>query len=77
MNVLITSGGTEIMIDMVRHIGNMSSGTFGSKIALECLKRGDHVTFLKAKNSKSPISTTISDDDNIWNCCKKALQKST
>ena len=56
---LITSGGTQIPIDRVRHIGNMSSGTFGSKIAYEALKRGHYVYFLKAKGSKSPFDLHI------------------
>ncbi len=38
MKILITSGGTKIKTDSVRHIGNMSSGAFGAKIALEALK---------------------------------------
>ena len=56
---LITSGGTQIPIDRVRHIGNMSSGTFGSKIAYEALKKGHFVYFLKAKGSKSPFDLHI------------------
>lgn len=59
MKVLITSGGTKVKIDRVRHIGNMSSGNFGSKIATEFLKLGHSVHFLRAKGSKSPMSTTI------------------
>lgn len=54
--VLITSGGTKIPIDRVRHIANMSSGTFGSKIALETLKAGSHVDFFYAENSKTPFT---------------------
>ena len=38
MKVLITSGGTKVPIDTVRHIGNMSSGTFGAKIAFQLLE---------------------------------------
>ena len=40
MKVLITSGGTKVPIDTVRHIGNMSSGTFGAKIAFQLLELG-------------------------------------
>ena len=55
MKVLITSGGTRINLDLVRHIGNMSRGTFGSKIATEFLRRDNvDVTFLAAKDSKMP-----------------------
>jgi phosphopantothenoylcysteine synthetase/decarboxylase len=59
MKVLITSGGTKIRIDRVRDITNMSSGTFGSKIAKEFLKLGHEVVFIKAKYSKSPVSINI------------------
>jgi len=62
MNILITSGGTKISIDRVRDITNMSSGTFGAKIATEALKAGHKVTFLKAKDSKSPFSTRVNFD---------------
>lgn len=54
--VLITSGGTKVPIDRVRHIANMSSGTFGSKIALESLKAGFRTDFFYAKNSKTPFT---------------------
>lgn len=59
MRILITSGGTKVPIDRVRNITNMSSGTFGSKIAFEALKNGHEVVFVAAEGSKSPMSTTI------------------
>lgn len=55
MKILITSGGTKVKIDDVRHIGNMSSGKFGAEIAasLACMK--EDVLYLGAKNSpKTP-----------------------
>jgi phosphopantothenoylcysteine synthetase/decarboxylase len=55
MKILITSGGTRVPIDTVRHIGNMSSGTFGAKIALEALVEGHEIIFLHAKGSKHPL----------------------
>lgn len=55
MRILITSGGTKIPIDRVRHIANMSSGTFGSKIALEALREDHKVSFFRAEHSKSPF----------------------
>lgn len=55
MKLLITSGGTKIPIDTVRHIANMSSGTFGSKIAYEALRAGHQVDFFHAKGSKTPF----------------------
>lgn len=56
MKVLITSGGTKVPIDPVRDITNMSSGTFGSKIATEFLKTGQHVSFVMAEKSKTPFT---------------------
>jgi len=55
---LITSGGTKVPIDKVRDITNMSSGTFGSKLAKVALDAGDRVTFLYAKHSKHPFLWT-------------------
>ncbi len=60
MRVLITSGGTKIPIDDVRHIGNLSNGTFGSKIATEFLKiPQSQVCFLRAERSESPFSMRV------------------
>lgn len=59
MKVLITSGGTKIPIDSVRDITNMSTGTFGSKIAEECLNNNHSVHFIRAKDSKSPMRFTV------------------
>jgi phosphopantothenate--cysteine ligase len=66
MRILITSGGTKVPIDRVRHIANMSSGTFGSKIALEALKENHSVLFFKAERSKSPffLQTDVSREDS-------------
>lgn len=58
LNWLLTSGGTRIRIDPVRHITNMSHGTFGSRIAHEILYQGDTLTFIRAKGSLSPFSVT-------------------
>ena len=51
---LITSGGTKVPIDEVRHVGNMSSGRFGADLAREALKAGHIVIFLYAKGSVRP-----------------------
>ena len=59
MTFLITSGGTAIPLDLVRSIRNMSTGTFGAKIATEALRLGHKVVFLKAKGSKSPFSQPL------------------
>jgi phosphopantothenoylcysteine synthetase/decarboxylase len=59
MKILITSGGTKVNIDPVRHIGNMSSGTMGKNIALSALSKGHHVTFLTSKEGKTPFSVNL------------------
>lgn len=57
MRVLITSGGTRIPIDRVRHLTNMSRGTFGSRIARAALEANHNVTFMCAKGSRTPMKT--------------------
>ena len=54
LKVLLTSGGTRTTIDSVRHIGNMSRGTFGKHICDALLQAGHEVTFLYSKGSKAP-----------------------
>lgn len=79
MKVLITSGGTKVPIDAVRHIGNMSSGTFGAKIALEALRAGHHVTFLMAAGSKSPLGLRLRGDEDplhvVWAVLRNLVQR--
>ena len=60
---LITSGGTKVPIDEVRHVGNMSSGKFGAEIAQEALRDGHRVTFLCAKGSVRPDRVTLNIGD--------------
>lgn len=68
MKILITSGGTKVPIDSVRHIGNMSSGTFGSKIFESFSKnlfKSDVITemyFLAAVDSKYPGNERVGRD---------------
>lgn len=52
--VLITSGGTNVPIDDVRFIGNMSTGRYGAEIADEFDSRNIDVLFWKSKNSVIP-----------------------
>lgn len=65
MKILVTSGGTKIPIDRVRDITNMSSGTFGTKIAEELLRMGHEVFFFRAKDSKSPMRVVIDANDML------------
>lgn len=59
MKILITSGQTKIAIDSVRHIGNMSHGTLGSRMAKEFLEKGHEIIFFRSEGSKSPMSITF------------------
>lgn len=59
MKILITSGGTKVNIDPVRHIGNMSSGTMGKNLALSALNRGHNVKFLTSKTGKTPFTLNV------------------
>ena len=59
MKILITSGGTQIPIDSVRHIGNMSSGRAGSELATAFLKQGYEVYYFHSRNSHTPISMKV------------------
>jgi phosphopantothenoylcysteine synthetase/decarboxylase len=64
MNILLTSGGTRIPIDTVRHIGNMSNGTTGSLIAEEILRKTSFgLTFLTSKSGKTPFKV----EADVWN----------
>ena len=73
MKILITSGGTKVPIDRVRSITNMSSGTFGSRIADAFFHLGhnrdsgeeeqiEKITFFMAKGSKTPTLQAIYDE---------------
>jgi phosphopantothenate---cysteine ligase (CTP) len=62
MNILMTNGGTKVPIDDVRHIGNMSSGTFGAKIARQVIANGSagtNLIFLSAHGAKGPFKGEI------------------
>jgi phosphopantothenoylcysteine synthetase/decarboxylase len=60
MKILLTSGGTKVKIDRVRHIGNMSHGTFGSAIAKHLLSWEDvNLTFLYSEHSNTPFTYSV------------------
>lgn len=59
MKVLITSGGCKVPIDDVRHIGNFSSGNYGSKLAEAFFEAENYdVSFFMEKGSKKPFNWT-------------------
>jgi len=72
MKILVTSGGTKIPIDLVRHIANMSKGTFPSAFSAEGLKNhGWDLMFFHAEGSRNPFEFTFSAKDSET-CLKKA-----
>jgi phosphopantothenoylcysteine decarboxylase / phosphopantothenate---cysteine ligase len=58
LNVLVTAGGTREPIDVVRFVGNRSSGKMGWALAEEAARRGARVT-LVAANVSLPRSPGI------------------
>ena len=51
LNVLVTAGGTREPIDIVRYVGNRSSGRMGFAVAEEAAARGADVTVIAANVS--------------------------
>lgn len=76
MKIFITSGGTRVPIDPVRHleifdmgeacIMNMSSGNFGSKIAEAALQEDHEVFYFVAEKGQTPftINSNILNKEN-------------
>jgi phosphopantothenoylcysteine synthetase/decarboxylase len=46
MNILVTAGNTQVLIDKVRCLTNIFTGRTGSRIAQHCHERGHQVTLL-------------------------------
>lgn len=61
MRILITSGGTDVSIDDVRKISNMSSGKYGAEIAREFFNKLHDVVYFSSKNSVKPVVQHWSD----------------
>lgn len=59
MKILITSGGTQVPIDSVRHIGNVSTGRFASALAIALMRAGHEIIFFRQFYSKSPFKLEI------------------
>jgi phosphopantothenoylcysteine decarboxylase/phosphopantothenate--cysteine ligase len=52
--VVVSAGGTREPIDLVRYVGNRSSGRMGVALATEAKKRGGEVTLVYANGSVPP-----------------------
>jgi phosphopantothenoylcysteine decarboxylase/phosphopantothenate--cysteine ligase len=53
-HVLVTAGGTREPLDMVRYVGNRSSGRMGVALAAEARRRGADVTLVAANLAVPP-----------------------
>lgn len=61
MKILITSGGTDVPIDDVRKISNMSSGKYGAEIASVFFEKLHDVLYFSSKNAIKPIINHYAD----------------
>jgi phosphopantothenoylcysteine decarboxylase/phosphopantothenate--cysteine ligase len=52
--VVVSAGGTREPIDLVRYVGNRSSGRMGVALAAEAQRRGAHVTLVYANGAVPP-----------------------
>ena len=59
MNIIVTSGGTEVPIDAVRCITNFSRGTTGARIAEHALESGHRVQYLCSSVAKAPFEDAL------------------
>ena len=59
LDVVITSGGTKVPIDVVRCLSNHSKGTTGSLLAEHALALGHSVRFICSSDSKQPYSSAL------------------
>jgi phosphopantothenoylcysteine decarboxylase / phosphopantothenate---cysteine ligase len=56
--VVVSAGGTREPIDLVRYVGNRSSGRMGVALAREAKRRGAEVTLVYA-NGSAPVPTGV------------------
>ena len=59
LNIIVTSGGTEVPIDAVRCITNFSRGTTGARIAEHALESGHRVQYLCSTAAKAPFEDAL------------------
>lgn len=59
MKIFITSGGTQVPIDSVRHIANMSTGRVGAHLAKLSLLKGNKTFLFRHKTAPSPFKMEI------------------
>jgi phosphopantothenoylcysteine decarboxylase/phosphopantothenate--cysteine ligase len=81
MNILITAGPTNEMIDPVRFIGNRSSGKMGYALAVTAARRGADVTLISGPTSlKCPTDVTcinVVSAETMYNEVMKHAEKAS
>lgn len=74
MKVLLTSGGTKVPIDSVRHIGNMSRGTFARAIGMQGLDSGWNLDFVYADGTRAPHLLDVDIFDELYDTTDRILE---
>ena len=75
-HVLISAGGTREPIDVVRFVGNRSSGRMGVALAAEAHRRGAHVTLLGANLAVSaPTGVEVVETPTAAELEREALER--
>src|SRR5579864_1505219 len=59
LKIIVTSGGTDVAIDDVRVISNISAGTTGALITQAALERGHEVELLRHRHAKAPFEREL------------------
>ncbi len=74
--VLVSAGGTREPLDLVRFVGNRSSGRMGVALAEEALRRGAEVTLLAANLAvPAPEGATVVDTPTASDLEREALAR--
>ena len=74
--VLVSAGGTREPIDLVRFVGNRSSGRMGVALAAEAHRRGAHVTLLGANLAvRAPAGVELVETPTAAALAREALTR--
>jgi phosphopantothenoylcysteine decarboxylase/phosphopantothenate--cysteine ligase len=76
LKVLVSAGGTREPLDLVRYLGNRSSGRLGVALAEQARKRGAEVTLLAANLAvPAPWGVTLLEVETAAELRKRALEQ--
>lgn len=74
-SILVTGGGTRVPIDSVRSITNTSTGQTAAQIVENLSQQGYQVTYLKAKNAISAMSSARTIEFDTFEDLQEQLEK--